>query len=208
MKKIINFVIVTAILASFIGCNEKNTVKEEVQNHNCLTDNSVKSITQMPENLKLSFTKEFSSNKSLENVDFENANVIEYSNVEIKGIIADFTNNEDKKFITYYDDIEDIYGVNFIINTIDEDNIKTVTVSNENESPELEIKINNETNKLIEVNLSNNKGYSQWVICVSNALDACMADPSCALMCEFVFPACFSAIAAACAVNPIAPPAH
>lgn len=205
MKKFINFVIVSLIITSFIGCNEKNTIKEESQLQCNLTDNSVKSINSIPENLKESIKSEFNYNKNLENVDFDNASVIEYSNVEIKGIIADFTNNQDKKFITYYDEIENEYSINFIINTNDENNIKTVLISNEYESPELEIKINNETGKILEVNL-HNKGYSEWFACVTGALDACMNNPACAVMCTFSFPACFSAIAAACAVSPIAPP--
>lgn len=203
MKKLFSFAIVLAILTSFIGCDKKEGVKEEAIEHNCFNDNLVTSTNLISQDLKVSYMNNYNTNKNLQNVDFENATVVEFSNVEIKGIVADFTDNANKTFVSYYDEVEKEFGINFIMEIVDNNKIRTVFIYNENETPELSFKINTVNNRIVGVNFTNSKTYSEFANCVGSVLSACYEDTGCAVMCTQSFPFCYAAIVAACAAHPI-----
>ncbi len=209
MKKLFSFAMILAILISFIGCNENTKVTDEAIEHNCLNDNNIKSISAIQNSLLVSVKNNFNANKNLNEVDFDNAQVVEYTSVDIKGIIADFKENSNKTFVAYYDEDDNYYGVDFILETSENNGIRTTIMSNNSEIQQLRVKANIETNKIIEVQLLNpDKDYSAFAACVGYAWSACMDDPGCRAICLATFPACWSAIVAGCAVSPIAPSEH
>jgi len=202
MKKLVLMLTATFTILgfAFTGCEKNENVKVETIDHNCMTDNNIKNIAPLPDSYKDIFEKNYTSNKTLKDVDFNNASFVTYTNSNLKGIISGFKNNGDKTFVAYFDETNKKISMSYILDITESDGIQTVYVYNDNDKPELYFKINLETRKFTEVKVINNeKQYASWADCVGDAISDCMDDSGCAFMCTISAPFCVSAIMIACA---------
>ncbi len=200
IKKTSKFLFVFITFAiGIVSCND-TSLKTDVKNEEkCITSYDVKEITGISNSLETITETKFGNNKSLNDFDFNSAEVISFKKTKVISIVIPSVQNTSDAFITYYNPDYDKFTNSFIIDIENENNIETANFFDEEGYPMFLVSFDKKSGKILKVeSTSSEKTFSS---CMQTAYSSCYADWECALMCDVAGYYCWAAWGIACAVT-------